>query len=441
MLAAVSNFSLSANAELRVANFAVPNCTIFYQVTGMCDSQMSHTKRFTDANPDWHPYVSQLYFGILIYYHVLKTQRIGNQISQEQNLFLEFLENQFNIAHAKIPGPLVPFFQGLAACSGPSDLYDNVTYGIPSNLDASQANHYLAQNQLNQHIPSIIHMLDQFMRLIDRFAPAGAPPIAATLAMTDSHFINILGTAAAQNAGNQIVLKACNMRVDINVSLNVMQSFFSSVNLWRTILPFDRATGRSVYTAGNSNTILALDQYLGFRGPTATTSQLTYTWFREVNRIMQGYADFFRDSVSLGAINTSGIGAIYIETFIANSDENAALLTADAQIRDVRYQAAGTTRYEIPILTDLELAFLTEEDGLDLVAEQIGMLCSYNTIWQINNNANTAHPGPATANIQLGPVWSRPTLKTTNGIVQPLRYYSNLISGYFHTPTAGKFGN
>jgi len=200
MLSAVSNMAFSANTELRVANYVVPNCTVFYQLLGMCDTQMAHTKRFTDANPDWIPFVSQLYFGILIYYQVLKTQAVGNQISQEQRDFLEFLDDQFQVAHTKIPGPLVPFFQALAACCGPNDHYGNTTYGIPNNLNVSQATHYLANNRLNVNLPSIIVILDQFMRYIQRFVPAGAVPGAPTLAMTDSFYMDIFGTAAAVGA-------------------------------------------------------------------------------------------------------------------------------------------------------------------------------------------------------------------------------------------------
>jgi hypothetical protein len=441
MLAAVSNFTMAANPELRVENYAIPNCTVLFQVIGMCDTQMSHTKRFTDANPDWHPYVTQLYFSILIYYHVLKTQKAGNQIDHDQHLFLEYLEDQFNIAHAKIPGPLVPFFQALAACSGPSDLYNNVTYGIPSNLGVDQLNHYLATNNINQHIPSVIHILDQFCRLINRLVPVNAQPPAATLAATDSHFMNILGVNATANAANEIVLKACNMRVDINASLSVMQGLINSANMWRSILPFDPVTNQSIYTTGNSQYVLSFSQYLGFNGSTATTTRTRYNWFREVGRIMQTYADFFKDSTSLGSVNTSGIGSIYIEAIFANSDENAAMLTEAAATRDVRYQNAGTERYVVPNLTDLEIGFLTKEDGLDLIAQQIGTLTAYNTTWPVNNNANTIHPGPVDGISQTGPVWDRPILRLTTGNMTPLRYYSNLISGYYHTPTAGKFGN
>jgi len=401
---------------------------------------MSHTKRFTDANPDWHPFVSQLYIGILVYYHVLKTQSIGNQISQEQRLFLEFLDNEFNVAHAKIPGPLVPFFQALAACSGPNDHYGNVTFGIPNNLNASQANHYLAQNRYNAHLPSIIFILDQFMRLINRFAPVGAAPAQLTLAITDSHYLDIYGVNAAVGAANEVAMKTPNARVEINVSLAAMQGFFGTTNLWRSVLPFATATNQSEYVAGNSQASLAFDQYLGFRGASNATNTITYGWFREVGRIMQPYSDFFRDSVSLGSINTSGIGAIYIESQFVASANNATLLTHALAVRDVRYQAPGTMRYVITNLIDVEMQYRTRETGLDLVAEQMGLLTAYNTEWAVNGLAASVFPGPITGNVIIGPVFNR-SIEYVTRTLMPLRYYGNLISGYYHTPTAGKFGN
>jgi hypothetical protein len=440
MLSAVSDMTFSANTALRIPNYVVPNTTLLYQTLGLCDTQMSHTKRFTDANPDWHPFVSQLYLGVLIFYHTLKTQSTGNQISQEQRMFLEFLDNEFNISHTKIPGPLVPFFQALAACSGPNDHYGNVTFGIPSNLNATQANFYLAQNRLNAVLPSIIMILDQFMRLINRFSPVGAAPAQLTHAITDSHYLDIFGVNAVAGAVNEVAMKTPNARVEINISYAAMQGFFGTTNLWRSCLPFSVATNQSQYVNGANQNVLAFDQFLGFRGATNATVNNTYGWFREVGRIMQPYSDFFRDSVSLGAINTSGIGSIYIESVFTDVPNNANLLTAAPAVRDVRYQAPGTMRYTIEALTDLEISYRTRETGLDLIAEQMGLLTAYVTYWDVNNAVASVYPGPMTGNVIQGPIFDRPIEYLTRPL-QPLRYYANLISGYYHTPTAGKFGN
>lgn len=440
MLSAVSEISFSANADLRLNNYVVPNCTVFYHVLAMCDSQSSRTKRFTDANPDWHPFVSQLYYGILIYYQVLKTQSVGNQISQVQRDFLEYLDGQFQVGQMKIAGPLVPFFQSLAACSGPNDHYNNVTFGIPSNLDASQANSYQAINRINMHLPSIIFILDQFMRLINRFAPVGAAPAVLTPMVTDAVYMDVFGVNAAANAANVECMKTCSARNEINVSFSGMQGFFGTANFWRTVLPFSVATNQSQYVQGNNANLLSFDQYLGFRGATQQTAMFHYVWFREVSRVMQPYADFFHDSVSLGAINTSGIGTIYIETRLIDSLANATMLTAAMATRDVRYQPPGTLRYEIPNITDLTMTYSVTEPGLDLTALQMGILSSFVTHWDVNLNAATQHPGPLQHSVIVGPIFDRADELVTRPS-QPLRYIPNLVSGYYHTPTAGTFGN
>jgi hypothetical protein len=439
LLDAVSDKSFQYDRGLRTPNFVVPCLIMYYQIIGLMDTQMAHTKRYTDANPDWHPHVSQLYFAILAFYQILTLQAVGNQISNEQRLFLEFLETQFNVRSAKIPGPMVPFFQSLAACSGPNPAYGNVTFGIPNNLDVRQNQHFLAINRINAHLPSVIFILDQFMRLIQRFTAIAGPVLAAGLDATDSHYMDIYGTAAVAGAANEVCMKTPSARTEINVSLTVMNGFFGSSNLWRNVMPFDPATNQSTYIAGAGAATLSFAQILGFEGFGATAGT-NYNWFGEVGRIMQPYSDFFRDSVSLGSINTTGIGAIYIRTRFLNNAANAAALTTAMGVRNVRYRAAAAARYIIPDLQNITTSAQHQEDYLELVTEQLGLLTQMHVTWDVNINAASVFPGPLTGNINIGSVWTRIFEKNTSQM-NVGNYIPNLISGYYHTPAAGKFGN
>jgi len=439
LLNAVAEQSFAPDRNLKNPNFVVPCFIMFFQILGIMDTQMARTRRFTDANPDWHPFVSQLYFSVLIYYFVLLCQSAGNQINQEQRLFLEYLESQFNVSHAKIPGPLIPFFQSLAACSGPDPTFGNVAFGIPDNLNATQHQHFLSDMRLNSHLPSVIFILDQFMRLIQRFAPAGAAPAPINLNVTDSHYIDIYGVPAAVAAPNRVCMKTQTGRVDVNVTHSAMQSFFGTSNVWRSVLPFDPINGQSTYTAGNNQNILNFAQYLGFQGYGPTANQ-NFTWFNEVGRVMQPYADFFRDSASLGSVNTIGIGVVYIRSTYADTIENAAALTSEVATRDVRYQATGVNRYQVPDLTNLQVICSHQEEYLESVTEQLGMLTQMHVIWQVNNNSNSVFPGPLSGNTEIGSVWQRLWLKVSPWLTVQ-RYVGTLISGYFHTPVANKFGN
>jgi hypothetical protein len=439
LLNAVAEQSFAPDRNLKNPNFVVPCFIMFFQILGIMDTQMARTRRFTDANPDWHPFVSQLYFSVLIYYFVLLCQSTGNQITQEQRLFLEYLESQFNVSHAKIPGPLIPFFQSLAACSGPDPTFGNVAFGIPDSLDASQHQHFLSRLRLNAHLPSIVFILDQFMRLINRFAPVGAAPAAVNLNVTDSHYIDIFGVAAAAGAVNRVCMKTPSARVDINVTHSAMQSFFGTSNIWRSVLPFDPNTNQSTYTFGNNQNVLTFEQYIGFRGYGPTANQ-HFNWFNEVGRVMQPYADFFRDSASLGSVNTIGIGVVYIRSSYADTPENATSLTTDMATRDVRYQVTGTSRYQVPDLTNLQVQCSHQEEYLESVTEQLGMLTQLHVIWNVNNNANSVFPGPISGNTEIGSVWQRLWLKVSPWLTVQ-RYVGSLISGYFHTPVANKFGN
>lgn len=418
--------------------YIVPCLIQFYYVLSLMDTQMVHTKRFTDANSDWHPFVSQLYFGILVYYQTLKNQRIGGSISHEQNLFLEFLDNSFKAEHLKIPGPLVIFFQGLAACAGPNENYGNVIFGIPNNLDVRQSSDFQPTNRLDFHLPNIIFILDQFMRTLQDIAPVGAVPGPVAQASTDRIYMSIYGVAATNAAANRDSMMTPSARHEIQVTTSLLSGLAASSNIWRSTLPFDPATNTSTYVNGANQNALHLDQVLGFRGfgPTAHTN---FGWFQQVIRIMQPYGDFFKDTVSLGAITTTGIGISYIRTDLVRFEANADVLCHEVTVRDVRYQNAGTSRYSIPFYSGLLTYHTHSEEYLDTVTEQAGVLTQLWVHWtHLNQHANVTYPGPLSGNVVTGPLAQRVFLRKTAQIVVP-NVIPPIISGYYHTPAALKF--
>jgi hypothetical protein len=437
LLSGVSDFNFNG-IKYNDITYIVPCLIQFYYVLSLMDTQMVHTKRFTDANSDWHPFVSQIYFGILVYYQTLKNQRIGGSITHEQNLFLEFLENTFKAEHLKIPGPLVIFFQGLAACAGPTENYGNVIFGIPNNLNVRQASDFQPDNRLDFHLPNIIFMLDQFMRTLQDIAPVGAVPGPVAQASTDRVYMSIYGVAAANAAANRDSMMTPSARHEVQVTTGLLANLASSSNIWRTTLPFDPATNNSTYVNGANQNALGFDQILGFRGFGAT-AHINFGWFQQVIRIMQPYGDFFKDTVSLGAITTTGIGISYIRTQLSNTAVNAEVLTHEITVRDVRYQAAGTSRYAIPFYTGITTQHRHSEEYLDAVTEQAGIMTQLWVSWSLlNQNANTVYSGPLNGNVAAGPFPQRVDLRRTGFLVVP-NVIPPIVSGYYHTPAALKF--
>jgi hypothetical protein len=420
------------------STYIVPCLIQLYYVISLMDTQMVHTKRFTDANMDWHPFVSQLYFAILVFYQVLKNQSIGSTITHGQRLFLDYLDDQFKAEHLKIPGPLVIFFQALAANAGPNENYGNVVFGIPNNPGVTQANEFRFANQLNMLLPNVIFILDQFMRVLNDIAPAGAAPGAIGQASTDRVYMSIFGTAAANAAVNRFCMLTPSARHEVQVTTSLLSGLASSSNIWRSTLPFDPANNLSTYTAGNNEALLELDQILGFRG-FGNTEALSFAWFGQVCRIMQPYGDFFKDTTSLGAITTTGIGISYIRTVYHTAHDTPTTLLHEVITRDVRYQQAGTLRYEIPNYYNVSTRHHHSEEYLDEVVEQAGMMTQLNTDWTLVNASPLAVArGPLRGNVITGPLEQRLDARIS-GWVMIGNTIPPIISGYYHTPSALKF--
>lgn len=437
LLSGVSDLPMNG-IKYNTITYIVPCLIQLYYVLSIMDTQMVHTKRFVDANADWHPFVSQLYFAVLVFYQTLKNQKIGGSITHEQSLFLEYLDNNFKAEHLKIPGPLVIFFQGLAANAGPTENYGNVIYGIPANPGVSQQNEFRFANRLNLHLPNVIFILDQFMRTLQDIAPAGNVPGVIAQASTDRVYMSIFGTAAANAAPNRPCMLTPSARHEVQVTTSLLAGLASSSNIWRNTLPFDPATNTSTYLTGIAPGLLDLPQILGFRGYGATANSY-FNWFTQVARVMQPYADFFKDSVSLGAITTVGIGINYVRTVYQATPETATTLLHEVTVRDVRYQAAGTSRYAIPNYNNVVTRHQHSEEYLDAVTEQAGTLTQINVSWLLVNAEPNAHyAGPARANVIVGPFENRIDLRASGPYTVP-PVIPPIISGYHHTPAALKF--
>lgn len=441
LLSAVADLPFSA-VRRDSPTYIVPTFVQFFYVLYLMDAQMVHTKRFTDANHDWMPFVSQLYFTVLIYYHVLVCQKIGGTISIEQGHYLDYLEeNYVNLSNYKIPGPLVPFFQALAANGGPNSDFGNVIFGIPSNMSVSQSSQYLLPERINFNLPSPIVILDQFMAWVHIVAPMNAVAPQLSLSMTDYFYSHFFNQPIQANDDREICMLTPSARFPVPMTMSIVQNFQASVGTWHSSLPFDtlQATTHSQYTTGNNANPLNFAQYLGFQGVGSNRDRM-YDWFTQCSRIMQPYADFFRDSVSIGAISTVGIGSIYVMSFPANTTANARVYTSAPTIRAVRHMTATVNRYEMHSFNVNNTVGATHViEYLDLVTEQLGYLTQLNFNWTlINGNTNTVYPGPVRGHYATGPVEALPDYRqrTPQNVANAL---PTLISGYFHTPAALKF--
>lgn len=435
MLTIVANAPLG-DQQFQDVTYKIPSLINFFFTLSMMDTQMANTTRFTGANSDWLPFVSRLYFSVLIYFAVLRAQQIAGALTIEQTQFLDFLRNQFYAETLLVPGPLVPFFEALAACNGPNANYGNVTFGIPNSYGVSQSSHFMFRDRLDVILPNNIFCLDQFMRYIQAIAPVNAVPAPVTLSSTDSFLMDIYGQAPAADAANRRAILNPLARFDVNIPQSVIQSFSTSTTSWRTNLPFDPATNQSSYVAGNNQTALNFAQILGFQG-FGTQAHRTYGWFTHVSRIMQTYCTFFRDTTSLGSITTTGIGANYVTGKIDTNPENRAALLFEPMTRQVRFQAnAAVIRYDLPPHHNIWITFQHSDDSLGEISEQYGVLCQLDLDWTfVNDGDNTHSQGPMRNTVATGPLEQRLIVRTSRSLNVQDRI-PGIITGYYHSTTA-----
>ncbi|CAG77603.1 putative coat protein [Amasya cherry disease-associated mycovirus] len=416
-------------------SYVVPDTTQLFYVLSIMDTQMVRTKRFTDANPDWHPFVSQLYIAVLFYYQVLKNQSHGGMITNDQRLFVEFLDSQFKAEHLKIPGPIAIFFQSLAANAGPNENFGNLVFGIPNAHDINCTS-FLWQDKVHTILPNVIFILDQFMRLISLISPVNSGPVQANASHTDTVYTTIFGAPASKDEATRFAMLTPSARSDFQTTVGLLNGLATSSNVWRNTLPFAN-DGDSQYVISDDDDTLDLDQVFGFRG-IGNHADRPYGWFAQVIRVMQPYSDFFKDTVSLGSVTTTGTGISYVRTKYVATRQNKNILVHAVTTRKVRYQTGSTLRYDIPEFTGITTIHLHSEEFLDLVTEQAGILTQLNSDWTDINKDVTDTSNPDFKSTHVGPIFSIPDSRRTSQY-NVSNTIAPLISGYYHTPSALRF--
>lgn len=417
LLSLVANQPMQTRYRADVSHVIPSTQMLFYTLAEM-DSLMSSTHRFVSSSPNWIPYVSQLYVSVLFYYAVLRAQRSAGKISPEQEQFLDIMERQYEARSLRVPGPLVPFFEALGATSGPTTRYGNVTYGIPSNLEVSQATSFCPVNRSFLLLPNAILILDQMIQTL--LIPGNVADA------TDYWYTNIFGAAAHNNEETRALMLIPHARNNPTASHNQVRAFIGQNTQWRPILPFNEAGNASQYTVGNNNDHLSMLQFLGFNGIGANANT-TYRWFNRISSTMQVYSAFFNNSVPLASISNVSSGAIYVTARFLGTAQNIASLTPIIVTRPI-YNIAVGIRYRNYPIAGCQVIYEHSIDTLDSAAEQLGALGQFNTDW----TALTADIRPARANIAIGPAFELPVARSSHAVDLTPLIGSNIAS-YYHS--------
>nr|QRG29185.1 putative CP [Amaranthus cryptic virus 3] len=330
---------------------------------------------------------------------------------------LDMLYNGLQISECMIPGPLVPFFQSIAAVNGPFEWIGDIT---PAFLDlASLWNgaSYHPTADAARTTPFPVIMLDQLYHFSSRAIGANV------VAYTDFQWYrNIFGiNLGAQDILHRINPQSCG-------SLFCSQAQFDSARaFWNPALDgFTR-----ISNAAAQPQLTSLLQFYGFQ---AQTGAYQTSWFQHVVIVMQKYCQYFNGSVPLKSVLPTGIGAVVI---VGRPRDGAAA-------RNFIYPAANavepfaSSRFEPrrPIPTTMPITFGHADHEIEEQAEQYAILSHTNIAWDLVTAQNNQTAINAD-NIRSGSYWTMAPFRYSSPLSLKTQY-AQIIASRYHQQAANR---
>jgi len=387
------------------------------------DSQMVYTHKFVQSNPHWHPLISQLYFSLALYIHIIRCMIEADPTHTELVQFYDNLYRHAGLESFMIPGPLVPIFAAITYSSSPFEWIGNICPMIPLVTGASARNGFRLTNRVYMALPSIPFIIDQIHSLTG-------------LLSNEEHYSSswnsvefIFNRPVDQNSLNFNMLTP-NARFNVFVPFRQAATFDSVKAGLR--LP-TRLTANAI---NGSTAIMSYDQFFGFTNYTTGTHN---NWTTTVTPPMSTYSTFFQGSTSLMSISATGLGASLPR----------AIYTANSNVVPVAFAvtpavAAAAAANGNPAVTAAAAYFPRAElsstaahyhhnaPNLSELAEQYAIIAQVNCDFTESDAVSAVVNGPTNATLRNGSFWSIPNMRSSpNTDVFP--GIANNIAAYYHS--------
>lgn len=392
----------------------MPNFMLFSWTISAIDRTMLNTYRFGQSSPDWHPYLSQVYYGICFVIHILRVRRSAQVITSDEYSFLEWFEGTFPLSSLPVAGPLKHFLQSITVSSGPSKFYGNIVPHTPALWSLNAASSFTFVNNdapFNTAFPAIRALLDEINAMIDpaRHQNNFDPNNAEHWRRFHLPFNNMYNAPTA----SEHFFSLPGFTGLIPLPANQMVTFYHASQG----TPFP-----ATITAAAGNTT-SIAEYLGLANHGVQQS----AWFPVVVNLMQRHAQFFKDSTSLASISTVGLGA-HVPTVHPAANPHLSLVNAAAGQLIVpvaavaAVPAAGGAPASPAVLagwrstqrpTHLIISAQSKMNTLHLLAEQFALLSCVNIDFTgLAARGANYHAFPAAAASRTGPLWNLPNVKS-----------------------------
>lgn len=398
----------------RPVNTFIPDASMMYFNLSICDSLMNTTEHFLQNNPAWIPIVSQLYIAVLWFVMILKVYVTSGYAPNLASLYDSL--KSLNIEDCLIPGPLVPFFQSLAAINGPFEWIGDIVARMPAFNHLWNIPTYGPSNAYARYIPAPVIMLDQLYRFATFELPEGVNSPYETF----TWYSNIFSVAA--NA----VPATCRLGPQLCASLFTTPAQCEyAYNYWNNVLSdnFTRVNSQ----AGNTP-LHDYNQFLGFR---SQRGHHQTDWFQHVVTTMQEYCKYFKGSVALKAVSPVGIGACAVFGEPIRSSAIRRWYYPRRSTLTPFTSARVSPLRDIP--DDLAVKFYHSDHEVEEQAEQYAILTHTNMKWYTTVQAqppDAVNPG----DIHQGSYWTMPTHRVSPDVRLKTQYFQ-VIASQYHTLT------
>jgi len=326
------------------------------------------------------------------------------------------LTETLRLDEAHIPGPLVPFFEALAAVNGPFEWIGDVTPAIPNFSNFWNEAEFTPNIDYIRSVPVPAVLLDQLTHFATWVIPDGQTTYGNFL-----WYHNVFSTPA--NA---------TLRATYRLAPSCSGSLFTTESQANSARAFwNRSISALPRTNSANAAFTSWTQIFGFESQ-GNAPQLS--WFQDIAIIMQKYCQYFNGSRALKMISPVGIGSTLISAEPQSNGPTRNWLypnTPPAAFLSSRFPPI----HEIP--DRLRLDFKHADHTLEEIAEQYASLCSEHIQWDRNNAAQHGLDPINGNNLREGSYWTMMPHRI-NRSLNLKSQYAQLIASRYHQVTASR---
>ena len=370
---AFARFPLIPKLTKKVSTFTATTFN-YYEAVHYMDSLMTDNLYFERSGLLWHPFVSRLYFGALVYIQTFRAMDYA-KVGDRDTISLHFnLIRDFPPERLPIPGPLVPMLKELCACE-PDDKTFHVVYPyIEPKPGPRHADELLPREERMLGLPNL-PVIAGFANTIINADGIDVPDYTVSNMFddTEDHDINgVLIPANAWNMQKRSILYQPGMAHVPETNEELDERFSLEGDTY------------SIPVITEDTTLQTYGDYTMLNNP---------EWLGAILPVMSLYSQFFKESTNLGQCSPFVPLTGTIRTRPTTVESNTAALNGIYHLDE-----ALPDEYPYKLIYDQRSYEMAIPQFYQLMGQYscINTMCDYRgmDIWSRINTIDSGRPGP-----------------------------------------------